>query len=103
MIMMTQAAAQKLNELIAEHPDDPVVRLAITDLDEARLVFSITLESEPRSDDEVQACGGLTVAIAADSARRMEGSTLDYLDGQGFKFLHPVEPEPPKLDLFNLN
>lgn len=103
MIIMTPSAIQKLKGLIAEHPEDPIVRLAIKDLDETRLVFSITLDREPRFDDEVQACGGLTVAIAADSAPRMEGITLDYLDSQGFKFLHPVEAEPPKLDLFNLN
>ena len=52
MVTVTWSAVQKLKALIVEHPDDPVVRLTLRDVDETRLAFSITLESAPRPDDE---------------------------------------------------
>jgi Fe-S cluster assembly iron-binding protein IscA len=103
MVMVTPAAAARLKALIVEHPDDPVVRLAIKDLDEERLVFSITLEAEPQPDDEVQTCDGLTVAIAAASAPRMDGVMLDYAEPGGFTFRHPAPPDEDALRAINLN
>ncbi|MBI4401811.1 MAG: hypothetical protein HY581_09290 [Nitrospirae bacterium] len=103
MIIVTLSAIRKLKALILEHPEDPIVRVGIKDLDEARLAFSITLERVPQPDDEIQHIDGLTVAVAASSALRLDGVTLDYLAHEGFKFLHPTERELPRLDLFNLN
>jgi Fe-S cluster assembly iron-binding protein IscA len=79
--------------LIVEHPEDPVVRLTIIDNDDERIIFGITLESEARTDDEVQDYGGVTIATEARSAARMDGVTLDYREPGGFRFIHP-EPPP---------
>ena len=47
MMLMTRAALEKLRTLIQEHPDDPIVRVAVRDLDETRLSFTITLAYLP--------------------------------------------------------
>ena len=93
MIQVTPAAVFKLKALILEHPDDPVVRIELKDLNERQLVFSITLDNRIQPDDLVQDCDGLTVAVSSQSAPRMEGVTLDYRDAGGFSFRHPPEEE----------
>ncbi len=103
MVTVTWSAVQKLKALVLEHPDDPVVRLTLRDLDETRLAFSITLENAPQPDDEVQTLEGLTVAVEGKNAQRMDGIVLDYWEPQGFKFLHPGQTEEFTLTLPNLN
>ncbi len=97
MINVTDNAAAKLKTLILEHPEDPVVRLSVEDLDETRLRFKITLESDPQPDDDVLECNGLTLAIDAASVPRMDGLTVDYLEPEGFRFLHPEHPGDDRL------
>ena len=89
--------------LIHEHPEDPIVRVQVKDLDDQRLSFSITLEDRVQSDDEVQIVDSLTVAIPAASAARMNGITMDYEEPGGFKFHHTDDPNDLRLDLINLN
>ncbi len=101
MVIATPAAIAKLSELIAEHPEDPVVRLTIVDRDDDRIVFGITLESAARPDDVVQDGDGVTIATEARSAARMDGVTLDYREPSGFRFIHP-EPPPPEEAAFRL-
>jgi Fe-S cluster assembly iron-binding protein IscA len=103
MIIVTPAARQKLLALIQEHPEDPIVRLTLKDLEHDRLAFSITLESAAQSGDEVQDFAGLTVALEAQTAPRMDGMTLDYLEPGGFKFIHPQEAQDERLGIINLN
>ncbi|MGH7205706.1 MAG: HesB/IscA family protein [Nitrospiraceae bacterium] len=103
MIKVTPSAIRKLKALIVEHPEDPIVRLRLKDLDEERLGFSITLEDSTQPDDEVQHIDGLTLAVEGHSAHRMDGITLDYLEAGGFTFLHPEPQDEIKLDFFNLN
>ncbi len=89
MVNVMPSAVSKLKTLILEHPEDPIVRLTIRDVDDTRLAFSITLESDAQTDDEVHECDGLTVAVEARSAVRMNGIILDYEDAGGFKFFYP--------------
>ena len=103
MITITTEARRRLLQLIDEHPDDPIVRLSITDLDHQRVAFSITLESEPHPDDAVQNLDGLQVAVEGQSAGRLDGVTMDYTETDGFKFLHPGHAEQDKLRAINLN
>jgi Fe-S cluster assembly iron-binding protein IscA len=93
MIHLTSSAILKLKALILEHPDDPLVRIELRDISDQRLMFSITLEDRLRSDDLVQDCEGLTVAISAESAQRLDGVTVDYQDPGGFSFQHPPDEE----------
>lgn len=103
MVNLTASAIHQLKSLIEEHPEDPYVRLALMDLDERRLVLSITLEDQPQPDDQLQDCEGLTLAIAANSAPRMRGATLDYREPGGFRILHPESEDDDNIPLINLN
>ena len=103
MVITTPAALSKLGELIAEHPEDPVVRLTIVHRDDERIIFGITLESAARPDDDVQDVGGLTIATEARSAARMDGVTLDYREPGGFRFIHPEPPPSDEGDTFRFS
>jgi Fe-S cluster assembly iron-binding protein IscA len=88
MIALTLAAIAQLKAIQVHHPQDPVVRISVHDLDDSRLSFSITLEANPQPDDNVRQIDGLTIAIDRRSAPRMEGVTMDYSEATGFRFLH---------------
>ena len=106
MIKVTSSAVEKLKALVLEHPEDPIVRVKVRDLEESKLTFSITLEDQIQPEDQVQDIQGLQVAVEGQSATRMDGMTIDYQDAEGFKFKHPEPPEhqdPFKLDLLNMN
>lgn len=103
MITVTWAAVSKLKRLIVEHPEDPIVRVTMKDLDEHRLSFSITLEDTAQPDDQVQELDGVTIAVEGRSAGRLDGITLDYHETRGFKFLHPDQPPGELLTLPKLN
>jgi len=63
MIHITPPAVEKLKALIEEHPEDPIVRLAVRDRDDKVLVFSITLEDAVTQEDSVLDIEGLIIAI----------------------------------------
>ena len=104
MIAITVAAVGKLKAIQVHHPEDPVVRISIRDLDNSRLSFSITLEANSQPDDEVQQVDGLTIAIDRRSVPRMERVTVDYNEANGFRFLHDEEGHSlPPLKIPTLN
>jgi Fe-S cluster assembly iron-binding protein IscA len=104
MIAVTVAAIAKLKAIQVNHPEDPVVRISVRDLDESRLNFSITLEANTQPDDDVQQIDGLTIAVDRRSAPRMEKVTVDYTEAAGFCFLHDEEgPSLPILTIPTLN
>jgi Fe-S cluster assembly iron-binding protein IscA len=103
MMHVTLSAIEKLKALIEEHPEDPVVRVTLRDLDDTKLSFSIVLDSSAQPEDEVQELDGVTIAIDGASAARMDGITLDYREPDGFKFLHPDDPGLIRLTLPQLN
>jgi Fe-S cluster assembly iron-binding protein IscA len=88
MIAVTVAAIARLKAIQVHHPEDPVVRISVRDLDDSRLSFSITLEANTQPDDDVQQVDGLTIAVDRRSALRMGGVTVDYIETDGFRFLH---------------
>jgi len=100
---LTRSAVERLKVLIVEHPEDPIVRVQVKDVDDQRLAFSITLEDQVQPDDQARTIDGLTVAIPAASAARMDGITMDYQDPGGFKFHHTPHQDEPPLDLISLN
>ena len=89
MMTLTQAALEQLKAIRLEHPEDPIVRITILDLTEAQLQYRITLEDVTQPDDDVQEIAGLTVAVDAKSALRVDGVTVDFDPTDGFKFIHP--------------
>ena len=103
MIKITGLAVEHLKALVLKHPEDPIVRIQVKDLDDHRLTFNITLEDKVQPDDEVQTIHGLTVAVARDSVTRLDGITMGYQEPGGFKFHHAGHQEDFRLDLINLN
>ena len=104
MIAVTISAITKLKAIQAHHPEDPIVRISVRDLDDSRLSFSITLEENTQPDDDVQQIDGLTIALDRRSAPRMEGVTVDYTEADGFRFLHDEEGRSlPLLTIPTLN
>ena len=104
MIAVTIAAIAKLKAIQVHHPEDPVVRISVRDLDHSRLSFSITLETNTQPDDDVQQIDSLTIAIDRRSAPRMERVTVDYTEADGFRFLHDEDGRSlPLLTIPTLN
>lgn len=103
MVTLTASAVRKLKELIHEHPEDPVVRLFIRDVDESRVGFSIVLDSLPQEGDVVQDVEGLTVAVEGQSAPRMGGMTVDFVESDGFTFRHPDHGDDNPLRIISMN
>lgn len=85
---LTRPALERLKALLVGHPEDPIVRVQVKDVDDRRLAFSITLEDRVQPEDQVQMIDGLTVALPTASAARMDGVTIDYQDPGGFAFHH---------------
>ena len=100
---LTRSAVERLKALIREHPEDPIVRVQVKDVDDHRLAFSITLEHQIQSDDKAQTIDGLTVAVPAASAIRLDEITIEYEEPGGFKFHHADHQNDLRLDLINLN
>jgi Fe-S cluster assembly iron-binding protein IscA len=104
MIAVTLAALTKLRAIQTNHPEDPIVRISVRDVDDSRLSFSITLEANTQPDDNVQQIDGLTIAIDRLSAPRMNRVTVDYTESNGFLFLHNDEGRSlPLLTIPTLN
>jgi Fe-S cluster assembly iron-binding protein IscA len=104
MIAVTIAAIAKLKAIQIHHPEDPVVRISVRDVDDTRLSFSITLEANSQPDDNVQEVDGLTIAVDQQSAPRMDGVTVDYTETDGFRFVHGGEGRSlPLLTIPTLN
>jgi len=104
MIAVTIAAIAKLKAIQTHHPEDPIVRISVRDMDNSRLSFSITLESNTEPDDVIQQVDGLTIAMDRLSATRMEGVTVDYTETDGFRFQHGGEGRTlPLLTIQTLN
>ena len=104
MIAVTIAAIAKLKAIQIHHPEDPIVRISVRDVDDSRLSFSITLESNTEPDDVLQQADGLTIAMDRLSATRMEGVTVDYTETDGFRFQHGGEGRSlPLLTIPTLN
>ena len=53
MMTVTLAAIAQLKTIQVDHPEDPVVRISVRDLDDSRLSFSITLEAHILPDDDI--------------------------------------------------
>ena len=104
MIAVTIAAIAKLKAIQIHHPEDPIVRMSVRDVDDSRLSFSITLESNTEPDDLIQQVDCLTIAMDRLSATRMEGVIVDYTETDGFRFQHGGEGRSlPLLTIPTLN
>ena len=93
MITVTQNAARHLRGLLETRPDKASkgLRVQITKGGCSGLHYEMTLD-EKKNDDEVVERDGVQFLIDRESARYLQGATLDFQDGltaAGFQIVNP--------------
>lgn len=95
---ITDGALVKLKEALAgDGAGDQVVRVVAQRTGAIRFRYHMSLEplSEGREDDRVQEADGVTLRADVNSAKILDGVTLEYVDEEagtsGFKFRNPLE------------
>ena len=88
MITLTDNAADKVKDLIAQEGDDALMlRVAVRPGGCSGFSYEMFFDSELETDDIATEYGGVKVVVDPSSAQLLEGATLDYSDGlQGAGF-----------------
>ena len=93
MIMLTENAASKVNELItAEGEANLALRVAVRPGGCSGFSYEMYFDTERAADDLEEAFGEVRVVVDPSSAQLLEGATLDYKDGlneAGFSIDNP--------------
>jgi iron-sulfur cluster assembly protein/iron-sulfur cluster insertion protein len=93
MIMLTDNAASKANELIsAEGEDGLALRVAVRPGGCSGFSYEMYFDTDRAADDITKDFGGVDVVVDPQSAQLLEGATLDYKDGlqdAGFSIDNP--------------
>ena len=88
MITLTDTAAVKVKDLIAQEGDDKLMlRVAVRPGGCSGFSYEMFFDSERDSEDLVDETTGVPVVVDPSSAQLLSGATLDYKDGlQGAGF-----------------
>lgn len=94
MLTFTDAAREMIRTFMAEgFVDNPALRVAVANGSPFAPEYEITLvEAEPEDGDAVLDAGGFTVLVDRESASRLEGATVDYVERDavsGFEVRNP--------------
>jgi len=94
MITVTQSAADKIRELMAEEPegDVRVLRVAIQGGGCSGFQYALGFDRGPQDGDNEVEMNGVTVVVDPFSAPYLTGSEIDYVDalmGAGFAINNP--------------
>ena len=92
MLTMTEAAVDKVREIMAERGEEGGLRIAVIGGGCSGFQYQMSLDSGPSPDDKVLEQGGLKVFIDSQSLLYLQGARVDYvngLQGSGFKFDNP--------------
>ena len=92
MITLTAGAVAKVKSILAERNEDLGLRIAVVGGGCSGFQYQMTLDKEPRVDDKILDMEGLKVYVDTRSLTYLEGTNVDYVDGQngsGFKFDNP--------------
>ena len=93
MIMLTDNAASKVNELItAEGEENLALRVAVRPGGCSGFSYEMYFDTDRAADDITKDFGGVDVVVDPQSAQLLEGATLDYTDGlqdAGFSIDNP--------------
>ncbi len=92
MITLTPEAIAKVKAILAEHKEESGLRIAIVGGGCSGFQYQMTLDKEPRADDEIIDMEGLRVFVDTRSLLYLNGTKVDYVDGlngSGFKFDNP--------------
>jgi iron-sulfur cluster assembly protein/iron-sulfur cluster insertion protein len=93
-VSLTDAAAQKVAELLAEEADSEglALRVAVRPGGCSGYSYDMFFDAEIAEDDIVRTVSGVKVAVDPESAALLKGATLDYRDGlqgAGFHITNP--------------
>ncbi len=88
MIALTDNAAIKVKDLIAQEGDDALMlRVAVRPGGCSGFSYEMFFDTDKAGDDLVQEYSGVKVVVDPSSAQLLSGATLDYSDGlQGAGF-----------------
>lgn len=91
-ISLTDKAANRLKEIIAAKGEDLALRVMVRPGGCSGFQYGMALERNPRQDDDISTVEGIKVVVDPNSARYLDGSTIDYVDslmGGGFAINNP--------------
>jgi len=93
-VSLTDAATQKVAELLAEEADSDglALRVAVRPGGCSGYSYDMFFDAEIAEDDIVRTFSGVKVAVDPESAELLKGATLDYRDGlqgAGFHITNP--------------
>jgi iron-sulfur cluster assembly accessory protein len=93
-VVLTEPAAAKIKELMAEEPDGDalVLRVAIEGGGCSGFQYGLGFDAGPAEGDELIQMHGVTIAVDPVSAPYLTGATIDFLTGlqeSGFKIENP--------------
>ncbi len=94
MITMTPVAIAKVKAILAEREEEAGLRIAIIGGGCSGFQYQMTLEKESNENDKVIEIDGLKVFIDSRSLLYLNGTAVDYVDGEngsGFRFDNPNE------------
>lgn len=102
MITITEEAKQQILAAFKSQEFQSAVRLEAKTNGTTAFVYGMKLirPEEKRADDVVEDAGEFEVVMDPDSARNLNGATVDFEEGilrNGFKFINPNVPETPTL------
>jgi iron-sulfur cluster assembly protein len=92
MITLTPGAISKVKTILSEQKEEMGLRIAVVGGGCSGFQYQMMLDKEPREDDKVLEMDGLRVYVDTRSLLYLNGTEIDYVDGQnesGFKFDNP--------------
>jgi iron-sulfur cluster assembly protein len=92
MVTLTPDAITKVKAFLSEQKEEAGLRIAVLGGGCSGFQYQMTLEKEAREDDKVIDMEGLKVFIDSRSMLYLNGTEVDYIDGEngsGFKFDNP--------------
>ena len=93
MITVTDAAAQKIRDIMKEQDEmESSLRVVVTGQSCSGPQYMMTLDNEVQHDDQRVEHDGLSILLDPDTASILEGSEIDYLEGlerSGFTIVNP--------------
>ena len=92
MLTLTDAAIDKVKEIMTERGEQGGLRVAVIGGGCSGFQYQMSLDATPAADDKVLEQGGLRIFIDNRSALYLDGTKIDYVDGMngsGFKFENP--------------
>lgn len=92
MITLTPTAIAKVKSILEERSEEAGLRIAVAGSGCSGFQYQMSLDSEPKLDDQIIDMDGLKVYVDKQSLLYLDGTRIDYIDsaaGSGFKFENP--------------